>query len=100
MNTMLLKLYVKFQDLATREEGQDLVEYALVVALIAFGATAGMKACQGPEHGLQQHQHHPRLLHHVVFCPCVDTSTPAVSLLGRERHRTGQNTLPCKGIHT
>ena len=44
MNTMLLKLYVKFQDLATREEGQDLVEYALVVALIAIGATAGMKA--------------------------------------------------------
>jgi len=35
---------VKFQDLASREEGQDLVEYALVVALIAFGATAGMKA--------------------------------------------------------
>ena len=44
MNTMLLKMYVKFQDLASREEGQDLVEYALVVALIAFGATAGMKA--------------------------------------------------------
>jgi pilus assembly protein Flp/PilA len=43
MNDMLLKLYVKFQDLASREEGQDLVEYALVVALIAFGATAGMK---------------------------------------------------------
>jgi pilus assembly protein Flp/PilA len=35
---------VKFQDLVNREEGQDLVEYALVVALIAFGATAGMKA--------------------------------------------------------
>ncbi|MDR3774116.1 MAG: Flp family type IVb pilin [Terracidiphilus sp.] len=44
MNTMILKMYVKFQDLASREEGQDLVEYALVVALIAFGATAGMKA--------------------------------------------------------
>ena len=44
MNTMLLKLYVKFQDLASREEGQDLVEYALVVALIAFGATAGMNS--------------------------------------------------------
>jgi pilus assembly protein Flp/PilA len=42
VNTLLLKLYVKFQDLASREEGQDLVEYALVVALIAFGATAGM----------------------------------------------------------
>jgi pilus assembly protein Flp/PilA len=44
MNNMLLKLYVKFQDLASREEGQDLVEYALVVALIAFGAVAGMKS--------------------------------------------------------
>ena len=42
MNNMLLKLYVKFQDLKNGEEGQDLVEYALVVALIAFGATAGM----------------------------------------------------------
>ncbi|MGA2535078.1 MAG: Flp family type IVb pilin [Terracidiphilus sp.] len=44
MNTLLIKLYVKIQDLASREEGQDLVEYALVVALIAFGATAGMKS--------------------------------------------------------
>jgi pilus assembly protein Flp/PilA len=26
-----------------QEEGQDLVEYALVVALISFSATAGMK---------------------------------------------------------
>ncbi len=47
MNTMLLKLYIKLQDLTSREEGQDLVEYALVVALIAFGATAGMKALAG-----------------------------------------------------
>jgi pilus assembly protein Flp/PilA len=29
--------------LITQEFGQDLVEYALVVALVAFGATAGMK---------------------------------------------------------
>jgi len=43
MNTMLLKLYVKFQDLMSREEGQDLVEYALVVALIALGAVASMR---------------------------------------------------------
>jgi len=42
MNDMLLKLYVKIQELKNGEEGQDLVEYALVVALIAFGATAGM----------------------------------------------------------
>jgi len=43
MNTMLLTLYVKFQNLTSHEEGQDLVEYALVVALIALGATASMK---------------------------------------------------------
>lgn len=44
MNNLLLKYYIKLQNLASREEGQDLVEYALVVALIAFGATAGMGA--------------------------------------------------------
>lgn len=42
MNTMLLKLYIKIQDLMNREDGQDLVEYALLIALIAFGVTAGM----------------------------------------------------------
>jgi pilus assembly protein Flp/PilA len=47
MNDMLLRLYVKFQDLKNSEEGQDLVEYALVVALIAFGATAGMTSLAG-----------------------------------------------------
>jgi len=30
------------KNLFVREEGQDLVEYALVVALIALAATAGM----------------------------------------------------------
>ena len=43
MNTVLLKLYVEFQNLIRRKEGQDLVEYALVVALIALAAVAGMK---------------------------------------------------------
>ena len=47
MNKLLLKLYMKFLDLASSEEGQDLVEYALVVALIAFGATAGMSKLSG-----------------------------------------------------
>jgi pilus assembly protein Flp/PilA len=47
MNHMLLKLYCKFQDLMNREEGQDLVEYALIIALIAFGCTAGMAALSG-----------------------------------------------------
>ena len=40
----LWKLCSKLQDLLTREEGQDLIEYALVVALIALAATAGMNS--------------------------------------------------------
>ena len=36
-------LYGKIQSLIRRQEGQDLIEYALVVALIAFAATAGMQ---------------------------------------------------------
>ena len=43
MNDLMLKLFVKVQSLMVREEGQDLVEYALVVALVAFGATAALK---------------------------------------------------------
>ena len=54
MNNLYLKLYVKSQelksiaqDLMNREEGQDLVEYALVVALIALGAIIGMHSLAG-----------------------------------------------------
>ncbi len=43
MNNLFLKLYIKIQDLLSQDEGQDLVEYALIVALIALAATAGMK---------------------------------------------------------
>ena len=45
MKDTMLKLYIKMQNLKSllsEEEGQDLVEYALVVALIALAATAGM----------------------------------------------------------
>ena len=35
-------LYLTLRSFVDREEGQDLVEYALVVALIAFGAITGM----------------------------------------------------------
>ena len=35
-------LYLDLRNVIDREEGQDLVEYALVVALIAFGAITGM----------------------------------------------------------
>jgi pilus assembly protein Flp/PilA len=38
----MLRLYIGFQTLLMCEEGQDLAEYALVVALIAFGAVAGV----------------------------------------------------------
>ncbi len=47
MNNLMLKLFVKMQTLMAREEGQDLVEYALVVALVAFGATAALKTLGG-----------------------------------------------------
>ena len=43
MNTFLLKFYIKFQNLAAEEAGQDLVEYALITALLAFGWVAGVK---------------------------------------------------------
>lgn len=45
MRNTLLKLYVKTQAAFAalkNEDGQDLIEYALVVALVAFAATAGM----------------------------------------------------------
>jgi pilus assembly protein Flp/PilA len=44
MNTLLRKLNSKFQDLLSREDGQDLVEYALLCALLAFGIVGGMGA--------------------------------------------------------
>ena len=49
MKNTTLKLYVRFQTLRgslrnmiADQRGQDLIEYALVVALIAFAAAAGM----------------------------------------------------------
>jgi pilus assembly protein Flp/PilA len=44
MNYKLYVLYIKLQDLASHQEGQDLVEYALLVAFMAFAATTGMVA--------------------------------------------------------
>jgi pilus assembly protein Flp/PilA len=43
MGSGFTKFFCKLQRLIMQEHGQDLVEYALIVALIAFGATAGMK---------------------------------------------------------
>jgi len=45
MKDNALRLYVNFETLRRgllSEDGQDLIEYALVVAMIAFAAVAGM----------------------------------------------------------
>jgi len=42
MSNWLMNLYVKFQGLKNGEEGQDLVEYALLVALIALVCVSGV----------------------------------------------------------
>jgi pilus assembly protein Flp/PilA len=42
MSNSILKLYVKLQGLKNGEEGQDLVEYALLVALIALVCITGV----------------------------------------------------------
>ncbi len=43
MQLKLWMLYSGMQRLIMREEGQDLIEYALVVSLIAFAAVATMQ---------------------------------------------------------
>jgi pilus assembly protein Flp/PilA len=42
MKDTVLKFAIKMQNMLSEDEGQDLIEYALVVALIALAATAGM----------------------------------------------------------
>ncbi|MGP8252650.1 MAG: Flp family type IVb pilin [Terracidiphilus sp.] len=42
MDALFLKTMAVAQSLMNREEGQDLVEYALLVALIALVAVAGV----------------------------------------------------------
>jgi pilus assembly protein Flp/PilA len=43
VNDIFLKLYIRFNLLLSSEDGQDLVEYALLVALIALAAVTGIK---------------------------------------------------------
>ena len=50
MNNLFLTLYVKLQNLMNREEGQDLVEYALLVCLVALVCVA---AIQGVATGIK-----------------------------------------------
>ena len=51
MNKLMTTLYFNARSFVVCEEGQDLVEYALVVALISFGAIASMsQLAQGINH--------------------------------------------------
>jgi len=43
MQSLFSKFFRKIERLIMQQHGQDMVEYALIVALVAFGATAGMK---------------------------------------------------------
>jgi len=47
MNTLLLRTYLLVKQIIEQEDGQDLVEYALIVALIALSAAIGMKNLAG-----------------------------------------------------
>ena len=47
INLSIKKLRTALHTVATNQDGQDLIEYALVVALIAFAATAGMSTLAG-----------------------------------------------------
>jgi pilus assembly protein Flp/PilA len=42
MNATFLKLYARFQSLWQKEEGQDLVEYALLMVIISLGLITSM----------------------------------------------------------
>jgi pilus assembly protein Flp/PilA len=43
-NGPMLKVAQRFLHLLRQEDGQDMVEYALIVALMAFGVAAGMQS--------------------------------------------------------
>jgi Flp pilus assembly pilin Flp len=42
MNNRMIGIWVKIQNLAAGEEGQDLVEYSMAFSMIALGTVAGM----------------------------------------------------------
>lgn len=44
MNKLFVKLHVRFKELLSGDEGQDLVEYALLVSLIAVAAIVFLPA--------------------------------------------------------
>ena len=47
MNSVLQRICARFSFLLTSKAAKDLIEYALVLILIAFGAVTGMNALSG-----------------------------------------------------
>ena len=47
MKMRLLDISARLLILLSKDDGQDLIEYALVVALVALGAIAGMQTLAG-----------------------------------------------------
>jgi pilus assembly protein Flp/PilA len=43
MPNLVLALYARFQPLIRDEDGQDILEYAMLISLIALGAVAGVR---------------------------------------------------------
>ncbi len=69
MHDLIRTLQVKLQNLVSHEEGQDLVEYALVVALIAFWRhRRHAVACHRPQRRIPGHQLNPGQLHQLSRC--------------------------------
>jgi len=47
LGKLSLRSYLLLNSLVSREEGQDLVEYALVITFIALGSAAAMQSLAG-----------------------------------------------------
>ena len=43
MKKLIFNAFLKIQDLLQHEEGQDLVEYALLITLVALAAVGGIR---------------------------------------------------------
>ncbi len=48
MNALLLSVYCYFSNLFQDEEGQDLIEYALIIALFVLVAAVALGSLAGP----------------------------------------------------
>ena len=51
MRDRMVQFYIRMRSLLTREDGQDLVEYALVASLLSLAATAAMGTLAGAING-------------------------------------------------